>query len=33
VAVRGTNSRYLNNSQQNWKIAAASGAITNYYNA
>jgi sulfane dehydrogenase subunit SoxC len=31
VAVRGTNSRYLNNSQQNWKIAADTGAITNYY--
>jgi sulfane dehydrogenase subunit SoxC len=33
VAVRGTNSRYLNNSQQNWKIAAGTGAITNYYRA
>jgi sulfane dehydrogenase subunit SoxC len=31
VAVRGTNSRYLNNSQQNWKVAATSGAVTNYY--
>jgi sulfane dehydrogenase subunit SoxC len=31
VAVRGTNSRYLNNSQQNWKVAAGSGAVTNYY--
>ena len=31
VAVRGTNSRYLNNSQQNWKIAATTGAVTNYY--
>ena len=29
VAVRGTNSRYLNNSRQNWKVAAASGAVTN----
>jgi hypothetical protein len=29
--VRGTNSRYLNNSQQNWKIAATSGAVTNHY--
>lgn len=33
VAVRGTNSRYLNNSQQNWKIAAGTGAVTNYYRA
>ena len=31
VAVRGTTSRYLNNSQQNWKVAATSGAVTNYY--
>ncbi len=31
VAVRGTNSRYLNNSQQDWKVAATSGAVTNYY--
>jgi sulfane dehydrogenase subunit SoxC len=31
VAVRGTNSRYLNNSQQNWKVAATTGAVTNYY--
>jgi sulfane dehydrogenase subunit SoxC len=31
VAVRGTGSRYLNNSQQNWKIAATSGAVTNFY--
>jgi sulfane dehydrogenase subunit SoxC len=31
VAVRGTNSRYLNNSQQTWKVAATSGAVTNYY--
>jgi sulfane dehydrogenase subunit SoxC len=33
VAVRGTNSRYLNNSQQNWMVAATSGAVTNYYRA
>jgi sulfane dehydrogenase subunit SoxC len=31
VAVRGTNSRYLNNSQQNWRVAAGTGAVTNYY--
>ncbi len=31
VAVRGTNSRYLNNSQQNWRVAATTGAVTNYY--
>ena len=24
-------SRYLNNSQQNWKVAATTGAVTNYY--
>jgi sulfane dehydrogenase subunit SoxC len=31
VAVRGTNSRYLNNGQQNWKVTAGTGAVTNYY--
>ncbi len=33
VAVRGTASRYLNNSQQNWKVAAGTGVVTNYYSA
>jgi sulfane dehydrogenase subunit SoxC len=31
VAVRGADSRYFNNGRQNWKVAAGSGAVTNFY--
>ena len=31
MAVRGADSRYFNNGRQNWKVAAGSGAVTNFY--